>query len=95
MSEFERRVLDVVAQLQPGEVVCYSWVAAEAGRPGAARAVGRILYDLADDDTPWWRVVRADGTIVAPSGARQRRLLLDEGVRVVGGRVIEPPVRRR
>src|SRR5690606_33244191 len=78
VTEFERRVLAVIRDLQVGEVVSYSWVAREAGRPGAARAVGRILRDIADDGVPWWRVVRADGTVVAPDPARQRRLLQTE-----------------
>ena len=94
MTEFERRVLAVIRGLQHGEVVSYSWVASEAGRPGAARAVGRILRDIGDDRVPWWRVVRADGSVVAPDPARQRRLLLAEGVDVRDGRVVEPPVRR-
>ena len=34
-------------------------VAAQAGYPGAARAVGNVLARR--DDVPWWRVVTADG----------------------------------
>src|ERR1043166_3098238 len=37
---FEQRVKDVIMRLMPGEVVTYGEIAAEAGYPGAARAVG-------------------------------------------------------
>jgi methylated-DNA-protein-cysteine methyltransferase-like protein len=94
MTELEARVLATVAGLQEGQVVSYGWVAAEAGFPGRARAVGATLQALADDDVPWWRVVRTDGRIVSPGAARQRALLAAEGVVVRADRVVEPPVQR-
>ena len=94
MTDLERELLAVVASLQEGQVVSYGWVAAEAGYPGRARAVGAALQALGDDGVPWWRVVRTDGRIVSPSAARQRRLLTAEGVVVRDGRVVEPPVQR-
>jgi alkylated DNA nucleotide flippase Atl1 len=94
MTGFEQRVHAVVTGLQPGEVVSYGWVAAAAGRPGAHRAVGRVLRDLADDSWPWWRVVRADGHLAAPNSVDQCRRLDAEGVHVEAERVIDPPVRR-
>ena len=42
-ADFHERVVSVLSQLQPGEVVSYGEVAAEAGYPGAARAVGALL----------------------------------------------------
>ncbi len=45
--------------------------------PGAPRLTGRALHG-GDPDLPWWRVVRADGSLA--KGARQRSLLEDEGV---------------
>jgi methylated-DNA-protein-cysteine methyltransferase related protein len=94
MSDLERDLLAVVAALAEGQVVSYAWVAAEAGYPGRARAVGAALQSPGADDVPWWRVVRTDGRIVSPSAARQRRLLAAEGVVVRAGRVVEPPVQR-
>ena len=94
MTEFEERVLAIVGELQPGQVVSYGWVAREAGKPRAARAVGNILGELSDDDRPWWRVVQANGEIVSPRRSDQRALLLAEGVVLAGRRVIEPPVQR-
>jgi methylated-DNA-protein-cysteine methyltransferase-like protein len=94
VTELERAVIAVVAELQHGQVVSYGWVASEAGFPGRARAVGAALQALGDDAVPWWRVVRSDGRIVSPSAVRQRRLLASEGVIVRDGRVVEPPVQR-
>jgi methylated-DNA-protein-cysteine methyltransferase-like protein len=94
VTEFERRVLAVVDELQPGQLVSYGWVASEAGKPGAARAVGNILGELGDDTRPWWRVVQANGRIVSPNRAEQRARLLEDGAVVEGDRVLEPPVQR-
>jgi methylated-DNA-protein-cysteine methyltransferase-like protein len=54
-TDFRRRVIAVIGRLQPGEVVSYGDVAAEAGFPGAARAVGAVLASDTDDELPWWR----------------------------------------
>lgn len=86
MSEFEEAVVAVILALQPGDVVTYGDVAAEAGFPGAARAVGTLLRN--SDGLPWWRVVGAGGRIRTPDPARQVRMLTDEGVLVINGRVV-------
>lgn len=86
MSEFEEAVVAVILALQPGDVVTYGEVAAEAGFPGAARAVGTLLRN--SDGLPWWRVVGVGGRIRTPDPARQIRLLTDEGVLVINGRVV-------
>jgi methylated-DNA-protein-cysteine methyltransferase-like protein len=94
MTELERALLAVVERLEEGQVVSYAWVAAEAGYPGRARAVGAALQSPEAEAVPWWRVVRTDGRIVSPSTTRQGRLLAAEGVVVRGGKVVEPPVQR-
>lgn len=66
----------------------YREVAEAAGRPGAARAVGRVLAGT-DADVPWWRVVAADGSLRAPCRADQARMLKREGVKLSAGRVVE------
>src|SRR5688572_21450275 len=83
---FEQAVHDVLASLRAGEVVTYGEVAAEAGRPGAARAVGRLLA-TSDGAHPWWRVVTASGRLVPGHEAEHARRLAAEGVEVAGGRV--------
>jgi methylated-DNA-protein-cysteine methyltransferase-like protein len=86
MSPFEQAVMDVLESLLPGDVVTYGDVAAEAGYPGAARAVGRILA-TSDGDLPWWRVVTTTGRLVPGHEVEHARRLRAEGVDVVDGRV--------
>jgi methylated-DNA-protein-cysteine methyltransferase related protein len=83
---FEQAVHAVVAAVPAGQVVTYGEVAAEAGRPGAARAVGRIMA-TSDGALPWWRVVAADGRLVPGHEAEHRRRLAAEGVDVGERRV--------
>jgi alkylated DNA nucleotide flippase Atl1 len=52
--------------------------------PGAPRFGGTVLSQT-DEDVPWWRVVRADGSLA--KGDRQRALLEAEGVPFRGARV--------
>jgi methylated-DNA-protein-cysteine methyltransferase-like protein len=87
-ADFHDRVLEVIARLQPGDVVSYGEVAAEAGNPGAARAVGALLAAGAGGpDLPWWRVVTSAGRLVPGHEALHARLLRREGVGVTNGRV--------
>jgi methylated-DNA-protein-cysteine methyltransferase-like protein len=86
VTDFEDAVVAVIASLQPGDVITYGEVAAEAGYPGAARAVGTLLR-TSGGDLPWWRVVGAGGYLRTPDRFRQARLLADDGILVVNGRV--------
>jgi len=79
VTEFTSAVIAVVRSIPTGTVLSYGDVAAEAGKPGAARAVGAILRSTPDDDIPWWRVVNAAGRITSPSPNRQTQLLESEG----------------
>lgn len=85
-SEFESAVRTVLVELGPGDVVSYGEVAAEAGFPGAARAVGRILKN--SEGLPWWRVVTSSGRLVPGLETEHERRLAAEGVRVADGRVL-------
>ena len=76
----EREILTRVSEIPPGFVRAYGDVS-----PGAPRFAGAVLYACDDPSVPWHRVVRADGSLA--KGERQRRLLLDEGVPFVRGRV--------
>jgi DNA-3-methyladenine glycosylase II len=79
VSDREDRILDGVRAIPKGFVRAYSDV------DGAApRLVGRILAGT-DADVPWWRVVRADGSV--PKGERQLELLRRERVPMNGLRV--------
>ena len=83
---FEEDVAEVLGRLQPGEVITYGEVATEAGHPGAARAVGRILA-TSSRRYPWWRVVTSTGRLVPGNESEHARRLRSEGVTVVGHRV--------
>lgn len=83
---FEVAVIRVVKRLRPAQLASYGEIAEEAGFPGAARAVGGVLSR--NEGLPWWRVIRADGRLVAPNEKAQARLLKREGVHIERGRVV-------
>jgi methylated-DNA-protein-cysteine methyltransferase-like protein len=80
-----------VQSIPAGRVATYGQVAAAAGRPGAARWVGRCLAAVPEGaDVPWHRVVAATGrlALAGAAAAQQRRRLRAEGVSVdEGGRI--------
>jgi methylated-DNA-protein-cysteine methyltransferase-like protein len=84
-GEFEAAVIRVIESLQPGEVAAYGEIAAEAGYPGAARAVGNLLRNV--PGLPWWRVVNSAGRLAPGNEAEQAERLRAEGVTVSKGRV--------
>lgn len=84
-TDFEDAVIAVLNDLGPGDVVSYGEVAAEAGFPGAARAVGRVLRN--SDGLPWWRVVTSTGRLVPGLEVEHTRRLEREGVIIRNGRV--------
>jgi methylated-DNA-protein-cysteine methyltransferase-like protein len=80
---FYEAVMRAVRAIPRGEVRSYSQVALYAGRPGAARGVGHELRSLSHPrSVPWWRVIRADGTLAPSVAHEQARRLRLEGVRV-------------
>ena len=87
IPDFEEAVLEVLGGLPEGEVISYGELAAAGGYRGAARAVGNLLRATAEP-APWWRVIRADGRLVAPDAGRQAEKLRAEGVAVEDGRVV-------
>lgn len=54
-------VLSLVEQIPAGRVTSYGLIADAVGR-GGARGVGRVMA-LYGAPVPWWRVVRADGSL--------------------------------
>lgn len=83
--DFETAVVAVLTALQAGDVMTYGEVAGEAGFPGAARAVGRVLKT--SEGLPWWRIVNSAGRLVPGHEVEQARLLTNEGVTLRNGRV--------
>ncbi len=78
----------MIESLAEGEVATYGEIAADAGRPGAARAVGRIL--ASSDGLPWWRVVTKEGRLVPGLEEEHAVRLAREGLAVRHNRVIWP-----
>jgi O-6-methylguanine DNA methyltransferase len=62
-NSFKQTVLAIVKQIPAGKTVTYGQVAAMAGRPGAARAVGMIMSQNINPEVPCHRVIRADGRL--------------------------------
>lgn len=86
-ADFAGRVREVIASITPGTVLSYGEVAMEAGFPGAARAVGRLLA-ASDGALPWWRVVTSSGRLVPDHEIEHARRLVGEGVELTpAGRV--------
>ncbi len=84
---FERAAAEVLDALEPGDLVTYGEVAAEAGYPGAGRAVGSLLRRGSGAGFPWWRVISSSGKLLVDHEAEQTRRLRSEGVEVRNGRV--------
>ena len=88
-GDFAAAVEAVIRSIRAGEVATYGEVAAEAGRPGAARAVGHLLA-TASADLPWWRVVAANGRLVPGHEAEHARRLRAEGVALTPAGKVRP-----
>lgn len=79
VTTFRREIMMIATTIPRGEVRPYQWLASQAGRPGAARAVGTAMANNPIPlIVPCHRVVRSDGSIGAYSlgGVDNKRLLL-------------------
>lgn len=90
-SEFVRRVFNAVSRIPAGRVATYGDIAALAGRPRSARAVGRIMSSARRPGLPYHRVVAAGGVLGGFGGrpAVKVSLLAAEGLVIRRGRVAE------
>jgi O-6-methylguanine DNA methyltransferase len=79
----------VLARIPPGRVATYGDVAALAGRPGAARAVGNIMRTARMPGLPYFRVVAAGGRVGGYGSHPEVKiaLLRAEGLVIVRGRI--------
>lgn len=87
-----KRIYEAVKKIPKGHVATYGQIAELAGDRKMARAVGNALHKNPDPEhIPCFRVVNAKGELsgaFAFGGAgEQERLLLEDGVEVVKGRV--------
>ena len=82
-EEYVEAVLSLVEQIPSGRVTTYGALADAVGA-GGPRQVGSVMSGYGGP-VPWWRVVRADGSL--PKGADQAARLAAEGVPIIDGRV--------
>ena len=87
---FKAAVLALVARIPRGRVATYGQLAALAGRPRSARAVGQVMSTA--DGVPWHRVVNSQGGISRRSRmtgmVTQRIRLEQEGIKFRRGQVV-------
>lgn len=78
MTEFQKKVYEVVKRIPPGEVRTYKWVAEKIGNHRAFRAVGQALKkNPYPGIIPCHRVIRSDGSLGGYSrGIREKERLL-------------------
>ena len=87
-----KRIYEAVKQIPRGKVATYGQIAALAGEPKMARAVGNALHKNPDpENIPCFRVVNAKGELSGEfafggEGEQARRLQAD-GIEVKDGRV--------
>ena len=84
VSDFSRKVLRALRRVGPGHVTTYGELAAKAGKPGAARAIGRIMgANPVPVIIPCHRCMGADGSLTGFSAAGgtqlKARILYIEG----------------
>ncbi len=81
MTEFQVRVRRAVMAIPPGRTAGYGQIATQVGRPGAARAVGRVnATNPIPLVIPCHRVLGADGSLTGYGGAgglRTKQWLLE------------------
>jgi alkylated DNA nucleotide flippase Atl1 len=80
-EEYVEAVLACVERIPRGRVTTYGAIAEAVGRElggGGPRQVGSVMA-LYGGPVPWWRVVRANGTLPDSHQGEARRCYLEEG----------------
>lgn len=89
-----QRIRACIDAVPAGQWRTYGQIAEEAGLPGRARLVGKVLRDAGPKtELPWHRIVAAGGRIATEGAAarEQRRRLKAEGLSFRGPRVLPAP----
>jgi alkylated DNA nucleotide flippase Atl1 len=76
-DDYVEQVLTIVERVPPGRVTTYGLIAEALGR-GGPRQVGAVMASYGGP-VPWWRVVRADGSLPDSHGPEARQAYLAEG----------------
>ena len=94
-GDFASRVLDIAEAIPPGRVMSYGDIADYLGA-GGPRQVGRVMA-LWGGGVAWWRVVHADGSLLAGHEREAAARYAGEGTPVraaAGGRPGRVDMRR-
>lgn len=75
-EEYVERVLQIVERVPRGRVTTYGAIADAVG--GGPRQVGSVM-SRHGGPVPWWRVVRADGSLPPSHEDEARQRYLEEG----------------
>jgi alkylated DNA nucleotide flippase Atl1 len=75
-DDYVERVLDYVERIPRGRVSTYGAIADAVG--GGPRQVGAVM-SRHGGPVPWWRVVRADGSLPPSHHDEARQAYLEEG----------------
>ncbi|RID86526.1 MGMT family protein [Peribacillus asahii] len=91
MEKFTERVIQMIQQIPPGNVMTYGQIAKLAGSPRGARQVVRILHSSSHKyELPWHRVINAKGEIsIKNEEVRfvQKMKLEQEGVQIQNDKI--------
>jgi len=88
VTDFQKKVLDVVKRIEYGKVKSYGQIAKEIGKQGASRAVGNAMSkNPIPIVIPCHRVIKSDGSIGGFGGKAnrtdiKRKLLKIEGLKI-------------
>lgn len=81
LTTFTRKVLTLLRDIPPGMVISYGALAAKAGSPRAARAVGAVMArNPVPIFLPCHRVIARDGTLGGFSGGTREEALALKGL---------------
>jgi alkylated DNA nucleotide flippase Atl1 len=75
-DDYVEQVLNIVESVPRGRVTTYGLIAEALGR-GGPRQVGAVMAAYGGP-VPWWRVVRADGSLPASHGPEAHQEYLAE-----------------
>jgi len=85
ISDFSKKVIQLIRQIPAGKVATYGQIAKLAGKPQGSRGVAWILHSSSTvHQLPWHRVLNAKGKISFEAGThnfrQQKKRLENEGV---------------
>lgn len=91
MTNFTKRVIDLIRQIPRGKVSTYGNIAKLAGNNRASRQISRILNSSSQKyDLPWHRVINSQGKISLKLGdgfEMQKAMLESEEIVVTKDRI--------